>query len=122
MNKSVEYLLIIGFFSCINLNYAGNKATISACSRFCAENAKNLPAYQDHSYESLINEAFPGSLSPIQIARPQPKRSVHFARQLFVSIYKFSSEVKATGHKLYLSNAEYSAMLKLILFPFHVFW
>jgi len=122
MNRSVKYFLIIGLFLCAKQNFAENKATIRECSRFYAENAKNTPAYQDHAYEPEINAALFSPISLLQISRTQPTRSVHFARVLFVSVYKFSSELQAVANKFYSSNGGSSAKLKLILFPFHAFW
>lgn len=122
MLKSIKYSLIFVFFFCCKVNFAQKRTTVRCANRHFSENEKKYPAYEGQPYEALINSVFFSSLNSLQISRPQPTRSVHFARELFVSIYKFSSEISAVTQKCYRSNVEHSTRLKLILFPFHVFW
>ena len=122
MNKSVRYLLILSFIFCADSTFAENKATIRSHLGFFEKIDQQIPGYQARPYESSLNAVIFSPLSPNQISRPQSNRHVQFAKELFVSLYRFRSEINPVADNFQYRNDGYARMRQQLLFPFHVFW
>ena len=122
MNKSIKYLLIFSFILSARFTFAENRATIRSSRGFFEKTDQKIPGYQSRPNESSVNAVLFSPLSPNQISRPQSNRHVQFAKELFVSLYRFRSEINPVADNFQYRNDGYARMRQRLLFPFHVFW
>lgn len=106
-------------------------AVFSANSKADVKNSDGSVIYQrvfgPSSYSERENSRVPhiyflGSYAPVQIYRSQSQRSVTVFKNLAAQVNKFGGFFKFLNNTFAQTRVGYVRSLKLILFPFHVFW